>query len=409
MQKYVILKDRNRTPSPAYKLGAMTLGFPSGLSLGHTLDSPPEPSIETHTLSAAEAKSEVRNPETVEIAAVMPTKLIRPIDLDLVPTAPAPQASSSHTWGVEAVKAHNSPFNGSDVTVAVLDTGIDKNHPAFAAVALEEKDFSGSGNGDIDGHGTHCAGTIFGRDINDKRIGVARGVNRALIGKVLADDGGGSSEMLFDGMNWAVERGANIISMSLGFDFPRFVASLIDSGVPSDIATSIGLEGYRANLRMFDAIMDMFRSLASFGRGVVVVAAAGNETRRNIDPYFEVGASVPAAAFGVISVGALQQSGEALRIANFSNTNPTLSAPGVNVLSARSGGGLVPLNGTSMACPHVAGVAALWWEKMAKNSPAPSIAGTVKAKLTANSRLDVISPETDVNDRGAGVVTAPLN
>ena len=87
-----------------------------------------------------------------------------------------------------------STWTGEGVTVAVLDTGIDSKHPAFAGVDIVEKDFTGTGNGDRQGHGTHCAGTIFGRDVDGKRIGVARGVKRALIGKVLGDEGGGDSE-----------------------------------------------------------------------------------------------------------------------------------------------------------------------------------------------------------------------
>ena len=66
------------------------------------------------------------------------------------------------TWGVAAVKADASPYAGTGVTVAVLDTGIDKLHPAFRGIEkrIEEKDFTGDGNGDFDGHGTHCAGTF---------------------------------------------------------------------------------------------------------------------------------------------------------------------------------------------------------------------------------------------------------
>jgi subtilisin family serine protease len=70
-----------------------------------------------------------------------------------------------------------------------LDTGIDKKYLAFAGVAIVEKDFSGSGNGDRQGHRSHCAETIFGRDVDGKRIGIVRGVKKALIGKVLSDTG----------------------------------------------------------------------------------------------------------------------------------------------------------------------------------------------------------------------------
>ena len=74
------------------------------------------------------------------------------------------------------------------------------------------------------------------------RIGVARGVSKALIGKVLGNDGSGSSEMIFEAINWASENKADVISMSLGFDFPGMVESLIDDGLPAELAASQALE-----------------------------------------------------------------------------------------------------------------------------------------------------------------------
>src|SRR5690606_5321382 len=106
--------------------------------------------------------------------------------------------------------------------------GIDAQHPAFEGVQLIEKDFTNTSVGDGNGHGTHCAGTIFGRDVADHRIGIARGVKKALIGKVLKDNGRGSSEMIFEGMKWAVQEGAHVVSMSIGFDFSKTVQRGLD-------------------------------------------------------------------------------------------------------------------------------------------------------------------------------------
>jgi subtilisin family serine protease len=275
-------------------------------------------------------------------------------------------------------------------------------------VDILEEDFSGSGSGDRQGHGTHCAGTIFGRDVGGRRIGIARGVRRALIGKVLGDDGSGTSDMIFSGIQWAIQRGAHVISMSLGFDFPGLVKGLQAQGWPAELATSTALEGYRGNLRMFDALMQMAQARAAFGDSPVIIAAAGNESRRQVDSRFEIAASLPAAAEGVISVGALQRGGGGkLGVTSFSNTFPQISAPGLGILSAWPGGGLRELSGTSMACPHVAGVASLWWEELRKAGTVIPSANSVAARLLATARANVFEADLDPADRGAGLVTAP--
>jgi len=129
---------------------------------------PPEPAIVQEARSPRELREAARDPDILAIARSIPTKLIAPVaDGDRgEPPAPAP----GPTWGVRAVRADQSPFDGSGVTVAVLDTGIDRQHAAFSGVSIVEEDFSGSGNGDVQGHGTHCDGTIFGCDVNGQRM-----------------------------------------------------------------------------------------------------------------------------------------------------------------------------------------------------------------------------------------------
>ena len=146
---------------------------------------------------------------------------------------------------VAAVGATTTSFTGAGVTVAVLDTGIDAGHEAFAGKAIEQKDFTGEGDGDRNGHGTHCAGTIFGGKVGQLRIGVAPGIQKALIGKVLDAQGSGSTDQILDGLLWAVRNGANVVSMSIGFDFPGMVKRLIDEeGLevePADVGQPLDL------------------------------------------------------------------------------------------------------------------------------------------------------------------------
>jgi subtilisin family serine protease len=356
-----------------------------------------------HDLSKKDVRDVARDPKVEAVAPVMRTTLIRPLAVDA-------SAAVNDAWGIGAIGATDSSRTGAGVIVAVLDTGIDRAHPAFQGVDILEKDFTGTGDGDQRGHGTHCAGTVFGRDVNGVRIGVARGVRRALIGKVLDKDGDGTSDMIFDGIRWAAQQGAHVVSMSLGFDFPGSVQRMTNGGWPVDLATSVALQAFQANLRYFDRLMGMVRDMAAFvGAGTVVVAAAGNESRRGDDERFEIAASLPAAAEGVISVGALEQVAGGLDIAPFSNTFPEISAPGVRILSAKSGGGLVALSGTSMACPHVAGAACLWWEELL--DPASRVvpkANLVVAKILAAARTGVFTTGVDPADRGAGIATTPL-
>jgi subtilisin family serine protease len=393
MQRYAILRNMatgQRTASPFESLGPHVTA--AGI---------PEPQVDVQVLERKEVVDIARDPQVQSLAPVMPTTLIKPLETATAPT-------QGDAWGIAAVQADTSRCTGDGVVVAILDTGIDKTHPAFNGVNITEQDFSRSGNGDRQGHGSHCAGTIFGRDIDGRRIGIARGVNRALIGKVLSDNGGGDSDMIFQGIQWAIQQGAKVISMSLGFDFPGMVDKLVkDEGWPNELAASYALEAYRANLRMFDSLMRMAKAMAAFQPGAVIVAAAGNESKTNINPNYKIAASIPAAAEGVLSVGALQHASEKYSVAFFSNTFPQLAAPGVEILSVNAGGGLRTLSGTSMACPHVAGVAALWWDALQKSGNVRPTAELVMAKLRATARADSFDPSVAMEDRGAGLVTAP--
>jgi subtilisin family serine protease len=358
-------------------------------------------SVEVEDIERHEIATLNRHADVLAIAPAMPMKLIRPLTVaeTVQPTAQA------MAWGVQAVGADTSPFAGEGIVVAVLDTGIDASHPAFAGVEIVQKDFTGEGDGDPNGHGTHCAGTIFGRDVSGHRIGVARGVQKVLIGKVLGEQGGGSSDQIVSAIQWAVENGAHVISMSLGMDFPGFVAQQEAAGLPVELATSRGLEGYRANVQLFERLASLVRAQGAFSQATIIVAAAGNESQRDVNPNFEIAVSPPAVSEGIISVAALGEGPQGLKVAPFSNTGANVSGPGVGVVSAKTGGGLSTKSGTSMATPYVAGVAALWAQKITSVGPLNALHLT--SRLIASANADGLQPSVDPFDVGAGIVRAP--
>lgn len=360
-----------------------------------------------------------RDPAKI-VARNMPVTLIEPVKatdfgIEAVPRDPMADAKATGlSWGIADVLGRSPrDLDGAGVKVAVLDTGIDPNHAAFApireAIISKRRNFSNGKDDDVNGHGTHCAGTIFGRDVEKVRIGVARGVTEVLIGKVLGDDGFGSTKSVLDALTWAHSEGANIISMSLGFDFPKMQKNLMTQGNPPELATSIALRSYRENLRQFETLANLLMQENEDSPGTVIVAAAGNESRRNLNPNFVIDVSIPAAAArGIVSVGATWPVLSGLQgIAPFSNINPQLCAPGVGIVSAARGGGLRPDDGTSMACPHVAGVAALWWGWMRDRNQGVVRATDVASQLTATARDTVFEPDVTFGDRGAGAVLAP--
>jgi subtilisin family serine protease len=353
--------------------------------------------VEVEQLDRRDVPELSADPRVLGLAPVMPTKLIAPVAAPVVPLAPA----AAPAWGIQDVGAVGSSWDGRGVTVAVLDTGIEGGHAAFAGVTFVERDFSGAGNGDRHGHGTHCAGTIFGRDVAGTRIGVARGVSRALIGKVLDDHGAGSSMAILQGVQWAASQGAQVISMSLGYDFAEMMDQLEQQGLPRQAAISRTLVAYRANLRLFDRLMELLQAQSAFGSDALVIAAAGNESDR---PVFEVDVALPAAATWVLAVGAVARApNNTFAVARFSNTSPQVAAPGVDIVSAGLGGGLTSMSGTSMAAPHVAGVAALHWQALG----AAATSTLVSSALLATARRNVLAAGTGLDDVGAGVVRCP--
>ncbi len=392
--KYVILTDKSPIVPTMDNMGTR--------GAVRSAESVPEMmEVEETDLTIRERSDLRRDPRVRAIAPPMPMSLIEPVESKDVTAADAPEV----TWGVDAVGASSSPFDGSGISVAVLDTGIDPNHPAFAGVDLVQRNFTTDVDDDTNGHGTHCAGTIFGQNVDSKRIGVARNIHRALIGKVLGQ-GGGSSATIAKAIQWAVDEGAHVVSMSLGIDFPGFVDRLVNQfGLNINPATSMALEAYRANINLFTELANFVRARGMLGQGSVIVAASGNESER---PEYEIAVGPPAAGTGIVSVGALQQTSSGLSVARFSNNQVDISGPGVDILSAVPGGGLGVKSGTSMATPHVAGVAALWAQRQLEQTG--SIDGhRLTVRLISSGAVESIISGSETEDIGTGMVRAPMN
>ncbi|MES9948990.1 MAG: S8 family serine peptidase [Candidatus Thiodiazotropha sp.] len=391
---YIVLRTKNVFIPTLENLGMAGRAEVSSFSQGSL-------EIEEVMLSASDRHDLRQDPNTHAIAPAMPMQLIEPVESSSV----AVTADTEHTWGIEAVKATDSNFDGNGITVAVLDTGIDPNHPAFAGINLVRKNFTSEGDDDQNGHGTHCAGTIFGQDVERTRIGIARNIERALIGKVLGL-GGGSSATIAKAIQWAVNEGAHVVSMSLGIDFPGFVERLTqDYGYHVKPATSLALEAYRANINLFSELARFVQAQSVFGNGSIIIAASGNESNR---PEYEIAVAPPAAGTGIIAVGALGQEANTLTVAKFSNTQVDISAPGVGVISAIPGSGLGSKSGTSMATPHVAGVATLWAQRQ-NDTTGHVNRELLISQLIATATMEPLESVTQAEDVGAGIVQAPIN
>lgn len=289
-------------------------------------------------------------------------------------------SSVGATWGLKATNVvpqlalQYNPYSGNGIKVAVLDTGFDFNHPDFAGRTILQQSFiTGQAAQDGHGHGTHCIGTSCGPlnpAGNIERYGIAYNA-QIYVGKVLSNSGSGADGGILAGINWAVANGCAVISMSLG--------------AKNTVA------GYSAVYEN--------AAVRALNQGSLIIAAAGNDSNR---PGSIVAVSHPANCPSIMAVGAVDS---AMNIAYFSNGGlfPTYGAvdiagPGVGVFSSTK----LPtkytnMSGTSMATPHVAGIAALWAE-------ATGLRGiNLWNKLTSTAK-PLPLPTRDV---GTGLVQAP--
>ena len=280
--------------------------------------------------------------------------------------------TTQFTWGIQAVEANSSPMSGRGIGVAVLDTGFDLAHPDFAGRTITARSFvPGEQAQDGHGHGTHCIGTSCGprTPSTGPRYGVAYEAD-IFVGKVLSNAGSGTDGGILAGIDWAVSNGCPVISMSLGAD-------VMQAHPPYSVAGARALE-----------------------KGSLIIAAAGNNADRRSGRNGFVGA--PANSPEIMAVGAVDQR---LEMAFFSARSlparggqVDIAGPGFQVLSSwplptryRS------ISGTSMATPHVAGVAALWAEATGRRGL------ELWATLCQESQR-LLQPSVDV---GSGLCIAP--
>ncbi|SFV05609.1 Subtilase family protein [Methylobacterium sp. 174MFSha1.1] len=279
------------------------------------------------------------------------------------------------TWGLQAIGADLTPYRGKKVRVAVLDTGLDLDHPDFKDRKVVSRSFVPDGSvQDIQGHGTHTAGTLAGPAASKigRRYGVAPDVE-LYIGKVLDDRGVGTEGDIIRAMNWAIDQKCAVISMSLGRPTR-----------PDEPHDPLYEEA----------------GLAALNEDCLIIAAAGNESGRDYGYIAPIGA--PANSPSIMAVGAADPK---LKVAPFScgavnedGTTIDIAGPGVSVYSSFPRPRLSRvLQGTSMACPHVAGVAALF------ASMDPSLRGPRLWKALTDAARE-IGP---ARDYGNGLVQCP--
>ncbi|MEZ0070002.1 subtilisin family serine protease [Streptacidiphilus sp. MAP12-20] len=241
------------------------------------------------------------------------------------------------TAQIGAPAAWAAGYDGKGVKVAVLDTGVDQNHPDLAGRISQAVSFvPGETAADGNGHGTHTTSTVGGSGAASGGLekGVAPGAD-LLMGKVLSNSGTGDDSWVIAGMEWAVAQHARVISMSLSGSDPSDGTDPMSQAVDNLSAQS----------------------------GALFVVAAGNTGA-------EAMMSSPSAADAALTVAAVD-SGD--QLANFSSMGPRfgdyalkpdIAAPGVDILAAKAGGTAATgyyqtMSGTSMATPHVAGAAAI--------------------------------------------------
>jgi subtilisin len=309
---------KTTTPPPKVEAPPSVLHFPNlGLMLG---------TVTREGLQGLRA-----DPRVKKVVGAPQFSLIRPVEVA------AAKLTTKVTWGIDFLKVPklwSQGLSGKGIRVGHLDTGADGKHPALKKAIAAFAEFNSFGiqvkpnpkPHDTDDHGTHTAATIAGREVKGQTVGVAP---QASLASAIVIEGGNVIARILGGMDWAISQNVRILSMSLG------------------------LRGF------FDDFLVVTQIIRS--RNILPVFAVGNEgpdTSRSPGNYAEA-----------LSIGACDKKA---RIATFSSSQrfirtgdplvPDIVGPGVDIVSASPGGGFQVMSGTSMATPHIAGLAALLFE-----------------------------------------------
>lgn len=268
-------------------------------------------------------------------------------------------------WGMKnigAPQAWASIREAPKIIVAVIDTGVDYNHPDLKANMWSKSgrygyDFYDDDDDPMDeqDHGTHCAGTIAG--VGNNGVGVV-GVSwkaQIMAMRFMGPDGSGATSDAVKCIDWAVANGAHVLSNSWA--------------------------GPGSSQELVDAVTRAEK------KGVLFVAAAGNTASvgNNNDAAPNYPASLPHA--NVISVGAIDVNNARGSFSHYGRKSVDIGAPGVGIISTVRNNQYAGLDGTSMAAPHVAGAAVLIWAKTFPSpSQDPTQMATVRDLIYANAR-----------------------
>ena len=269
------------------------------------------------------------------------------IEQDQVFTATTTQSGA--TWGIDRIDQRNRPLSGtytytttaSNVRAYIIDTGIQANHPQFGSRAQAVYDYAGGSGADCNGHGTHVAGIV-----GAQTYGVAKGVYLRGV-RVLDCNGSGSTSAVVAGIDWVRANAVKpaVANMSLGGGF------------------SSSLNTAATNLA---------------NSGVFLAVAAGNENQDACNVS-------PASASGTLTVAASTSTDARASYSNYGSC-VDLYAPGSSITSTWINSGTNTISGTSMATPHVVGVAALY-----KGTYGDAASSTVNSWIINNATTGVIT------------------